>query len=97
MSPPPPHTPRTKWTRRVLHPVLIGHAASLSQVEALVKHLEELSICANKCHADGASVVAMEAELTALRHCLDACKRDKKDELLLPRHVKPPHTHTTSY
>ena len=23
---------RTKWTRRVLHPVLIGHAASLSQV-----------------------------------------------------------------
>jgi len=29
-SPPPP--PRTKWTRRVPHPVLIGHAASLSQV-----------------------------------------------------------------
>jgi len=29
MSPPPP---RTKWTRRVPHPVLIGHAASLSQV-----------------------------------------------------------------
>jgi sugar phosphate isomerase/epimerase len=27
---PPP--PRTKWTRRVPHPVLIGHAASLSQV-----------------------------------------------------------------
>jgi len=26
---PPP--PRTKWTRRVPHPVLIGHAASLSQ------------------------------------------------------------------
>ena len=26
-SPPPPS--RTKWTRRVLHPVLIGHAASL--------------------------------------------------------------------
>jgi hypothetical protein len=24
--PPPP--PRTKWTRRVPHPVLIGHAAS---------------------------------------------------------------------
>jgi len=31
--PPPP--PRTKWTRRVPHPVLIGHAASLSQVAAL--------------------------------------------------------------
>jgi hypothetical protein len=28
-TPPPP---RTKWTRRVPHPVLIGHAASLSQV-----------------------------------------------------------------
>ena len=30
---PPP--PGTKWTRRVPHPVLIGHAASLSQVVAL--------------------------------------------------------------
>ena len=28
---PPPPPPRTKWTRRVPHPVLIGHAASLSQ------------------------------------------------------------------
>ena len=28
-SPPPPPRPRTKWTRRVPHPVLIGHAASL--------------------------------------------------------------------
>jgi hypothetical protein len=29
-APPPPPTPsRTKWTRRVPHPVLIGHAASL--------------------------------------------------------------------
>ena len=27
VSPPPPS--RTKWTRRVPHPVLIGHAASL--------------------------------------------------------------------
>ena len=26
--PPPPLHPRTKWTRRVPHPVLIGHAAS---------------------------------------------------------------------
>jgi hypothetical protein len=26
IPPPPPH-PRTKWTRRVPHPVLIGHAA----------------------------------------------------------------------
>jgi hypothetical protein len=29
-SPPPPLPPRTNWTRRVLHPVLIGHAASLT-------------------------------------------------------------------
>ena len=28
--PPPPPPPRTKWTRRVLYPVLIGHAASLT-------------------------------------------------------------------
>ena len=30
--PPPPPPSRTKWTRRVPHPVLIGHAASLSQI-----------------------------------------------------------------
>ena len=35
---PPP--PRTKWTRRVPHPVLIGHAASLSQVQG--EQLREL-------------------------------------------------------
>ena len=28
--PPPSPAPRTKWTRRVPHPVLIGHAASLT-------------------------------------------------------------------
>ena len=28
--PPPPPPLRTKWTRRVPHPVLIGHAASLT-------------------------------------------------------------------
>ena len=28
--PPPPPSLRTKWTRRVPHPVLIGHAASLT-------------------------------------------------------------------
>jgi hypothetical protein len=33
-APPPP---RTKWTRRVRHPVLIGHAASLSQVRLLAR------------------------------------------------------------
>jgi hypothetical protein len=35
---PPP--PRTKWTRRVTHPVLIGHAASLSQANFL-KELQQ--------------------------------------------------------
>jgi len=30
VAPPPPLFPRTKWTRRVPHPVLIGHAASLT-------------------------------------------------------------------
>jgi len=30
MVPPAPPPPRTKWTRRVPHPVLIGHAASLT-------------------------------------------------------------------
>jgi hypothetical protein len=29
-SPSPPFPPRTKWTRRVPHPVLIGNAASLT-------------------------------------------------------------------
>ena len=34
-SPPPPPPPsRTKWTRRVPHPVLIGHAASLARCNA---------------------------------------------------------------
>ena len=30
LPPPPTPPPRTKWTRRVPHPVLIGHAASLT-------------------------------------------------------------------
>ena len=30
LRPPPPLSPGTKWTRRVPHPVLIGHAASLT-------------------------------------------------------------------
>ena len=28
---PPPPPPRTKWTRRVPHPILSGHAASLTK------------------------------------------------------------------
>ena len=41
IAPPPP---RTKWTRRVPHPVLIGHAASLSQ--ALEAYVSKLFACA---------------------------------------------------
>ena len=33
LSPAPP-SPRTKWTRRVPHPVLIGHAASLTPYQS---------------------------------------------------------------
>jgi hypothetical protein len=33
--PPPPPPSRTKWTRRVPHPVLIGHAASLTPYYSL--------------------------------------------------------------
>ena len=29
---PPPPPPRTEWTRRVPHPVLIGHAASAQRL-----------------------------------------------------------------
>jgi hypothetical protein len=59
-----------------------------TDVDALIKHLEELRICAQRCVDDGTHIVAVEAELTALRHVMDACKRDKKEELLLARHVK---------
>jgi len=34
--------PRTKWTRRVPHPVLIGHAASLSQVTQGLLHMHRM-------------------------------------------------------
>ena len=38
----PPSPPRTKWTRRVLHPVLIGHAASLTPALQAQIDLDEL-------------------------------------------------------
>jgi len=42
VSPPPP--PRNEWTRRVPHPVLVGHAASLSQAAgAAALHREALN------------------------------------------------------
>jgi hypothetical protein len=42
--PPHPHPSRTKWTRRVPHPVLIGHAASLSQAAPKVRSAVQASI-----------------------------------------------------
>ena len=36
--------PRTKWTRRVPHPVLIGHAASLSYAGFLQRVLNDLPL-----------------------------------------------------
>jgi hypothetical protein len=60
-----------------------------TDLDALVKHLEELRVCAQKCNDDGAGPIAVEAELTALRHILDASKRDKKETMLLSRHVCP--------
>jgi len=33
------------------------------EIDALIKHLEELRICAQKCNDDGAGPIAVEAEL----------------------------------
>ena len=38
--PPPPPLSRTKWTRRVPHPVLIGHAASFDSVKVRERRLD---------------------------------------------------------
>ena len=41
---PPPPPPRNEWTRRVPHPVLVGHAASLPQAAgAAALHREALN------------------------------------------------------
>lgn len=56
--------------------------------EALLKHLEELRVCAQQCINDSAPSIAIEAEMTALGHVLEAIKRDKKEDLLVKRHIK---------
>jgi hypothetical protein len=52
------------WTRRVPHPVLIGHAASLSQVEAL--QAKALQRCANVYASDGAAQARLRATAARL-------------------------------
>jgi len=54
---PPPPPPRTKWTRRVPHPVLTGHAASLSQAAA-----QGSTIAAGAAVAGGRAVGAAAVE-----------------------------------
>ena len=54
VSPPPP-PPRTEWTRRVPHPVLIGHAASLSQV----RYVSD-SLCVFEFELTGTNIVAVK-------------------------------------
>ena len=50
--PPPPPPPRTKWTRRVPHPVLIGHAASCRRTLELFDLLEPMCMDTYHRHAD---------------------------------------------
>jgi len=45
-SPPPPSPPRTKWTRRVPYPVLIGHAASLTPYQSVTPRPSPRCSCA---------------------------------------------------
>ena len=47
----PPPSPRTKWTRRVPHPVLIGHAASLGRHMSRVASLSWASASTISRHA----------------------------------------------
>ena len=65
--PPPPLPPlRTKWTRRVRHPVLIGHAASFKVLESfgVVRPLEDIP-AAEQAAAEAACAAA-QARLQGL-------------------------------
>jgi len=52
---PAPSPPRTKWTRRVPHPVLIGHAASLTPYSLLITPTRASSPCASLAAAAASS------------------------------------------
>ena len=52
--------PRTKWTRRVPHPVLIGHAASLSQVLKGVPDLKKTLVVV--CSKSGGTLETLTNE-----------------------------------
>jgi hypothetical protein len=64
VTPPPP---RTKWTRRVPHPVLIGHAASLSQVTFQFHQPREQWALMLACLALLGGMLAALRPLSALR------------------------------
>ena len=78
---PPPPTSRTKWTRRVPHPVLIGHAAS-PQVDAADKKVKSLEARLRGKAAGGGEAreeaVAQAAE--DLRGELEAAQRRLAEE-----------------
>ena len=60
---PPPPPPRTKWTRRVLHPVLIGHAAAREGLAAGGSALTRGA--AGRRGADAAEISALVEEVDA--------------------------------
>jgi hypothetical protein len=61
-TPPPLPPPRTKWTRRVPHPVLIGHAASLTPYRGCLRD-------STRCQACGRSRSRATASATRARRC----------------------------
>jgi len=54
-SPPPPPSFRTKSTRRVPHPVLIGHVSSLSQASASEETMKQFNMGKSKGEAKEAA------------------------------------------
>jgi hypothetical protein len=67
----PPPLPRTKWTRRVPHPVLIGHAASLSQGRsALPGHVALAGRPARAGKSGGRGATARHGAVPPCTRCL---------------------------
>ena len=70
--PPPRPSPRTNRTRRVTHPVLIGHAASLSQVRRGAPAIMRELVVAAQLYA-GLAGMQVAALLPCLRVCRHRC------------------------